>query len=175
MVFLVEDAIQCVLFENLIMRIYLTGFMGSGKSIVGRLLAETRKVPFLDLDREIEHLYAHSIAEMFDARGEAFFREMESATLKRLQQDPSVISTGGGCFIYNKEWMLQNGVVIYLEVPFEQIVQRIGGDPARPLWRNAARLYTERSADYSQAHHTVNGSGTPEEVVERIKNLSLPE
>lgn len=157
------------------MRIYLTGFMGSGKTTIGRMLAENRNVPFIDLDRELEHSHSKTITELFETNGEAYFREQESRMLKRIENNSCVIATGGGCFIYNQEWMLRNGTVIFLDVPFDEIVRRIGGDPARPLWKNAQMLYVERSDKYRNAHFTVDGSGSPEDVLRRITILLLPE
>ena len=157
------------------MRIYLTGFMCSGKTTIGRLLAEKRNVPFVDLDQELEHSHSKTIVELFETKGEAYFRDQESRMLKRLEDHSCVIATGGGCFIQNREWMLRNGTVVYLDVPFDEIVRRIGGDPARPLWKNAEKLYMERSDEYRKAHFIVDASGNPEDVVERITTLPLPE
>ena len=157
------------------MRIYLTGFMGSGKSTIGRLLAEKMEIPFIDLDREIEHHLSHSVSEIFESHGEPYFREQESVMLRSISADPVIVATGGGCFIHNTDFMLKNGTVIYLQVPFDDIVRRIGGDPTRPLWKKAKKLYTERFEDYQKAHFTVDGSGSEGEVTERIRALLLPE
>jgi shikimate kinase len=159
----------------LYMRIYLTGFMGSGKSTVGRLLSEKLSVPFFDLDKEIERHLSKQISELFESHGEYYFRDQESAVLKSIRADPLVMSTGGGCFIHNRDWMLENGTVIFLDATFPDIVRRIGGDPDRPLWKNAEKLYAERLNVYRLADFTVDATGTPEEVVERIKSLPLPE
>jgi shikimate kinase len=157
------------------MRIYLTGFMGSGKTTIGRLLSEKLSVPFIDLDHEIEHQLSRSIAQVFEHHGEYYFRDQETAILKSIQMNPLVVSTGGGCFIHNREWMLQNGIVIFLDLTFDEIVRRIGGDPERPLWKNAETLYNERLSGYRQAHFTIDASGSVEEVVEKIKALPLQE
>jgi shikimate kinase len=157
------------------MRIYLTGFMGSGKSTIGRLLAEKLSLPFVDLDKEIERHLATSIAEVFELHGENHFRDQEETVLKSIDSNRFVMATGGGCFIHNREWMLENGTVIYLDASFTDIVQRIGGDPERPLWKNAEKLYHERQAEYRKAHHTVDARGSEEDVLERITNLLLPE
>src|SRR5688500_8759491 len=100
------------------MRIYLTGFMGSGKSTVGRLLAQTLQFPFMDLDQELERSESNTVAEIFEKRGEPYFREAERRLLKSIHSDPAVIATGGGCFLHNQKWMLRNGTVIFLDVPF---------------------------------------------------------
>jgi shikimate kinase len=157
------------------MRIYLTGFMGSGKSTVGRLLSEKLSVRFIDLDKEIELHLSHPVAEVFESHGEFYFRDQEGAMLKSIRTDPFVMATGGGCFIHNREWMLENGIVIFLDAKFSDIVRRIGGNPDRPLWKNAERLYAERLSEYKHANFTVDASGTAEEVLERITALPLQE
>jgi shikimate kinase len=157
------------------MRIYLTGFMGSGKSTAGRLVAEKLKIPFLDLDREIEQTLSTTIAQLFETHGEFYFRDQERELLHRITLDPIVVSTGGGCFIENTEWMKQNGIVIFLSVPFDVLASRLGADPSRPLWKNAQLLYAERAEHYKLAHHTIDGTGTPDEVRDRIIDLLLPE
>ncbi|MCI0413155.1 shikimate kinase [bacterium] len=156
------------------MRIYLTGFMGSGKSTVGRLLSEQTGLPFIDLDQEIEYKLSLSPAEVFERYGEPFFRNQETELLQKFQMDPLIIATGGGCFIHNREWMLQQGAVLFLDVPYAQLVSRLGADPTRPLWKNAEKLYTDRHEEYKKAHHTIDASGTPEQVVELIRALPLP-
>jgi len=155
------------------MRIYLTGFMGSGKSTVGRLLSEKTGVPFIDLDKEIEFKLSLSPAEVFERYGEQFFRDHETELLRKFQMDPLILATGGGCFIQNREWMLSNGTVLFLDVPFTQLVSRIGADPSRPLWKNAERLYKDRLTEYKKAHYTIDASGTPDDVVERIRNCFI--
>ena len=156
------------------MRIYLTGFMGSGKSTVGRLLSEQTGIPFIDLDKEIEYKLSLSPREIFERHGEQFFREQETEFLQKFQMDPLILATGGGCFIHNRDWMLQNGMVLFLDVPFAQLVSRIGADPTRPLWKNAEKLYKNRYEEYKKAHHRIDASGPREEVVERIKTVLWP-
>jgi shikimate kinase len=157
------------------MRIYLTGFMGSGKSSVGKILAHRLGAPFLDLDHEIERQANQSIAGIFDQRGENSFREMERSALELFVMDPFVMATGGGAFIFNRDWMLKHGVVVFLDIPFEHLVQRIGADPQRPLWSNAKKLYEERLGEYRKAHFTIDAVGDPEIIAERIKNLIFRE
>ena len=155
------------------MRIYLTGFMGSGKSTIGRLLSEQTGFLFIDLDKEIEYKLSLSPVEIFERLGEQFFREQETELLHKFQMDPLILATGGGCFIQNRDWMLKNGTVIFLDVPFAQLVSRIGADHTRPLWKNAEKLYKDRCEEYKKAHHCIDATGKPEEVVERIKALPL--
>ena len=153
------------------MRIYLTGFMGSGKTTVGRLLAGNLNQQFFDLDHGIERKAGMAIQEIFGRSGEEAFRKLETETLQSINIDSAVIATGGGCFIHNEEWMLQNGTVVYLRVPFAILAQRVGADASRPLWRNAEKLFTERETIYTRAHFNVDGSAPPTEVVKEIKKF----
>ena len=150
------------------MRIYLTGFMGAGKTMVGRVLAQKLGCEFLDLDYEIEHTSGESIESIFETGGESEFRKRESDILRSIDKNPAVIATGGGCFIYNRDWMLQNGKVVYLKVPFETLVSRIGAETSRPLWRNAKQLYEEREKIYESAHLRVDGTRDVDQVVTDI-------
>lgn len=150
------------------MRVYLTGFMGSGKTTAGRILAAALEYFFVDLDAVIEHETGRPIAAIFEEPGEEAFRSLETARLETILDANTVVSTGGGCFVHNASWMLKNGVVVYLEVPFEELARRIGADPSRPLWRNAASLYRERESIYKQAHLTVDATGSPDETAARI-------
>ena len=141
--------------------------MGSGKSTVGRVLAQSLQYEFVDLDAEIERKAGKTIAEIF-SESEEEFRKLETVCLQSILKKDAVIATGGGCFIHNQQWMLENGRVVYLHVPFEQLATRIGADPNRPLWRNAETLYHEREAAYRSAHLTVDGTASPEAVAEEI-------
>lgn len=148
--------------------------MGSGKSSIGRLLAQQLNLPFLDLDQEIERMSGQPIASIFAEKGEDEFRRLERECLQQIALAEVVVATGAGCFIYNREWMMQNGTVIYLHVPFPNLAERIGADASRPLWRNAEKLYGERENIYAQAHHRVDASANPTEVVNQIKSLVFP-
>lgn len=152
------------------MRIFLTGFMGAGKSTVGRLLAPSLNCDFVDLDMEIERAAGLHISGIFEDFGEGEFRNVERHCLSAVPQD-AVVATGGGCFIFNTEWMLQNGMVVYLDVPFEILAERIGADPARPLWKNAHHLFDQRQVVYRKAQITVDGSPAPEVVAAHIAEM----
>jgi shikimate kinase len=149
------------------MRVFLTGFMGAGKTTVGRLLAPLLACGFLDLDAEIELQSGQKIAGIFEDLGESEFREMERKCLHAAPDDV-VVACGGGCFIYNTEWMLKHGTVVYLRVPFRELAARIGADPSRPLWRNAEQLFRERETVYSRAHLSVDVA-EPAAVAESIR------
>jgi shikimate kinase len=156
------------------MRVYLTGFMGAGKSTIGRLVASRMGWEFISLDHEIERAAGRSIATIFEESGESLFRKMETECLHRTAADPAVVATGGGCFIHNTDWMLQNGTVVFLDVPFDVLSARIGADPSRPLWKNAQQLFHERESIYRKAHHVMDATMSPEETAAEIQALFSP-
>lgn len=149
------------------MRIFLTGFMGAGKTTVGRLLASLLDCEFVDTDSEIERIAGQHIAGIFEDLGEGEFRTLERQCLS-CAPERSVVATGGGCFIYNTQWMLENGTVVYLDVSFETLAARIGADPLRPLWKKARRLFEQREAIYRKAQIIVDGSPEPDQVAAAI-------
>lgn len=110
------------------MRIFLTGFMASGKSFLGKELAQLYGLPFIDLDERIEQQSGLSIAEWFEQRGELAFREYESQQLRAatMFQD-LVLACGGGtpCFHNNISWMNEQGITVFLDVPTELLFQRL--------------------------------------------------
>lgn len=126
------------------MRIFLIGFMGSGKSYTGKRLAKALKYPFIDLDEWIETKNQQKISEIFAEKGEAAFRLVEQAALKEmLSYTKVVISCGGGtpCFFDNLDWMKQNGLTIYLKTPVEILVNRLENEKAhRPLLQKMENL-----------------------------------
>jgi len=130
------------------MRIFLIGFMGSGKSHVGKRLATKMSYEFLDLDHLIEMNTGKKISEIFEIEGEESFRQLESDTLKSLtNKNETIVSTGGGtpCFFDNMEWMKQNGTTVFLDVATSILVERLLPRTAhRPLLigKSAAELAT---------------------------------
>lgn len=132
----------------------LIGFMGSGKSTVGRLCAEFSGRYFLDVDDLIESRQAQTVCQIFDTRGEARFREYEREAgmwISRCVRG-SVIATGGGMAV-NFDAVGKMGRVIYLQVPFETVMDRIGNTGARnrPLFNrniDIAELYRQRKNRY---------------------------
>jgi shikimate kinase len=111
------------------MKVYLIGYMGSGKSTLGRGLAVALGISWIDLDTEIESRYKISIPDFFSKYGETAFRDVEHKVLKEISSVPDVVvSTGGGvpCFHNNMELMNKTGLTIYLEATPEIILTRIG-------------------------------------------------
>jgi len=120
------------------MRIFLIGFPGSGKSVLGRQLAQRLKSAFFDLDNLIEKHLGSSIPEIFKNNGERFFRETEANVLRKIIESHQkfVLATGGGtpCFEENINLMLKAGCSIYLEVSYEEIGRRLQQSSSdRPL------------------------------------------
>jgi shikimate kinase len=145
--------------------IYLVGFMGCGKSTVGRALAEELGWSFVDLDAEIEEREGTTIADIFDARGESIFREIETASLRERVRTvqygrPQVISLGGGAFLNeeNFEMASNNGITVWLDCPFSMIERRVAGLTHRPLARDLEQLrqlFEVRRPGYSRADYRI--------------------
>jgi shikimate kinase len=117
--------------------IYLTGFMGSGKSTLGRLLASSLGLNFIDLDHFIKDTEKATIPELFEKLGESGFREVENRAIHQTSNmTNTVIATGGGapCFFNNMAVMNQNGTTVYLQLSPESLVKRLlPGREHRPL------------------------------------------
>lgn len=160
--------------------IYLLGFMGSGKSTVGALLAQELGWPFIDLDQTIEAGQGLTIREIFDRTGEGFFREIERAALTEASKSrPAVIALGGGTFVQkpNLEFIRETGgATVWLECSFEELQQRCATMDNRPLFRDSTsfrRLFEERLPFYRLAEYRVSTGGrAPAEVVKQILRLN---
>lgn len=157
-------------------RIFLTGFMGSGKSTVGPELARTLGYEFLDLDQEIEQRAGKPIPVIFSTEGEAAFRKLEADMLREVaQRKHTVVALGGGALTFeeNLHVALSSGLVVYLKVPTEHLVRRLRGRTGRPLIMGSegSTLSDEalrqrvdmmigvREPFYSQAHVTIETGG----------------
>lgn len=157
------------------MNIILCGFMGCGKTTVGKLLAKKCGKIFIDTDDIIEKQQGIPVSRIFDTKGEAFFRDLEHAVCRQIAvSDNLVVSTGGGAltFVRNVQLFKQRGAIIFLDVPFAVLAERVGGSDSRPLFRDvqqAKQLYEARVPLYQSAADTaVDGAGTPEQVAQRI-------
>ncbi|MEW6196335.1 MAG: shikimate kinase [Bacteroidota bacterium] len=120
-------------------KIFLTGFMTSGKSTIGPILANVLGLNFYDLDKEIEREENCTIVEIFDKKGESYFRQIENQVLKKLIEEKGVvISLGGGTITdkYNLDLMKQNGKIIYLKVSPKNLYKRLKNKIDRPLFRD---------------------------------------
>jgi shikimate kinase len=161
-------------------RIYLTGFMGSGKTTLGSRLAARRHVPFVDLDVAFESLAGKTVRAAFELHGEPWFRERESALLRGTADLPgAVVALGGGTFVFaeNAAFVKRHGVSVFLDVPFDVIAGRLAGKAFdRPLFRSldeARALYEARLPSYRMADHTValSGDETLDTAVDRIETV----
>jgi shikimate kinase len=163
--------------------VYLAGFMASGKTTIGRLLAERLGWRFVDLDEDIEAQQGVSIAEIFEKRGEPEFRRIESEAIRARVRpivcgQPTVVALGGGTFVdpANFELLDNNGITIWLDCPLAAVERRVAEASHRPLARDLKQLealYRSRVAAYSRAAYRVPiESDDPTAAVDAI--LKLP-
>jgi len=145
--------------------IYLVGFMGCGKSVVGSNLAERLGWSFADIDADIERERKTSINSIFDTLGEAEFRKLETEAIrKRVHMvqsgKPTVVALGGGAFgqPQNRELVEHNGFTIWLDCPLSLIRRRLKGATDRPLARDPRKfdlLYYARQETYARADYRI--------------------
>lgn len=168
------------------MRIYLSGFMASGKSTVGPKVAARIGSTFLDLDRLIQVHDGRSIPKIFAEEGEDFFRELETEALRKTADTTNlVVALGGGALVddENRAFAKEHGRVVYLQVGPDTILNRVGDEAAqrpllqdeegRPLSRQHMRqriekMLEERKTSYTDAHATVDAGRPVAEVVDSV-------
>ncbi|AQG79340.1 shikimate kinase [Spirosoma montaniterrae] len=161
--------------------IYLIGMPSSGKSTLGKRVADALHYHFVDTDKLIVREEGRSIADIFAQKGEAYFREAERRVLRTIRPGQSlVVSTGGGmpCFHDNMIYINATGVSVFLDVSVETLVARMLLHQAddRPLYRQAdpdlfntlQQRYQDRLPFYSQAHITVTGETDEEDVLRQV-------
>jgi len=161
-------------------RIFLIGYMGSGKTTIGKILAAKMGYSFLDMDKHIEEKTFKSVSQIFAEQGEDEFRKLEKQCLHEVSKfDKVIISTGGGvpCFFDNMEYMNAHGLTIYLKLTPDQLANRLETSRAnkRPLLaerkgeeliRFIAEALEVREPFYNQAAFKTNG--TIDEIVSQI-------
>ena len=168
------------------MRIFIVGPMASGKSTLGKKLAQTLEIDFLDTDNEIEKKAGAEISWIFEVEGEDGFRERESKALqKSVEKDNVVISTGGGIVTIeeNRDLMIAKGKVVYLKTPIEIQLKRTENDKKRPLLSQGSREQTlrvlkeERDPQYEEiADITINQdqqknrNAVIDEIIDKLSN-----
>lgn len=141
------------------MNIILIGFMGAGKTTIGKLIAERLSMDFLDIDEEIEKQEQKEISKIFKEHGEHYFRDLETKYLKSIKNiNKTVISTGGGLPIKEENQLLLNeiGITIFLDTSLEIIKKRLENDEKRPLAKNnLEELFEYRQPIYKNATQKV--------------------
>ena len=163
--------------------IILTGFMGSGKSSCGRMIARRLEIPFVDTDKRIEESAGKSISEIFAQDGEESFRTLETELLKTLllEKGPFVLSVGGGMPLREENRLLLKklGSVFYLKASPESVWERVRGNKSRPLLQTEnpkqriLSLMEERKECYTEAadHEVDTDNRSPREVAEEVISI----
>lgn len=161
--------------------IVLTGMMGSGKTTIGKLLAEKLNLPVFDIDTIIEQQENLSIPEIFSSKGESYFRKVERNIIKNtFQNSDMIISLGGGAFENNeiRQFLLKNSTIIYLKTSPEIIFERIKNNTSRPLLcgnmsiEKINKIIETRRENYESASYTITTDNkTPKEVVQEITGV----
>jgi len=141
-------------------KIYLVGFMGCGKSAIGRRLSYFLRLPYYDMDHEIVRQQGMSIPEIFEQYGEAYFRNLETEFLLNFRNESCIIATGGGVAMSeeNRKIMRRSGLVFFLDATFEDIYVRIRNDKNRPIVQRSTKeelelLYHTRRKFYKVSGH----------------------
>lgn len=167
------------------MRIFLIGFMGSGKTYTGKRLAAALGCDFYDLDALIEEKEGCKIASIFEEKGETWFRKLEQKTLHETAKwERAVISCGGGtpCFFDNMAWMNAQGITIWLDTPVDTILYRLQRKPhKRPLLTGLEtdeqwlafieRKFEERRPFYSRAQIVYRQQSEEADAAEELRRL----
>ena len=154
-------------------RVYLVGFMGSGKSSVGTFLAREIGYRFIDLDQEIENTSGLPVSGIFEQHGEAEFRRLESHALRLSgAQQGVVVATGGGTLTRreNREFVMRTGVSVWLDAPLPVMLERCRLGARRPLLSTPERmaaLLAERIGGYRVADLRIDSSEAPPDVIAR--------
>lgn len=161
--------------------IVIMGFMGSGKTRVGRRLAEEYKLPFVDIDKKITTQMKMSISDLFDRFGEPFVRALETRELKELleSKERMVVSVGSGLPLQeqNTKYLKEMGTIVYLKANVETLKSRLSGDNSRPLLKgnNLEERITKLLAVRDPIYHSladievVTGNGTFNSVIDEIE------
>lgn len=163
--------------------IFLIGPRGCGKTTVGHALARARHFQFSDTDHRLQAHEQRTVAEIVQAEGWARFRELETLSLKAVTLPNTVIATGGGIVLAegNRQFMRENGVVIYLQASVSALIDRLEAYPkaeqrptltGKPVSEEVGEVLAQREALYRDAaHHIVDATASPDRVVEQIMSM----
>lgn len=169
--------------------VILIGFMGCGKTVVGRALARRLGWRYVDVDRLVERQTGRSIRTLFRTRGELYFRDREHRAIRGLTRfSRRVIAAGGGAPVFprNRRWLWRAGHVVYLKVPIKVLVTRLQGARDRPLlaqtsrdprllYRKITSLIRKRDKYYTKADLTVRtGTLSPARAAQRVLRFLKP-
>ncbi|MGE7665724.1 shikimate kinase [Ureibacillus composti] len=140
-------------------KIYLVGFMGCGKSAIGRRLSYFLKMPYYDMDHEIVRLQGMSIPEIFEKFGEPYFRQLETEFLRNFRNEACIIATGGGVAMNeeNRRIMRRTGLVFFLDATFDDIYTRIKNDKNRPIVQSSTREDLEQLFNNRRKFYRISG------------------
>lgn len=162
------------------MQVFLIGYMGVGKTTIGKKLAKQLAVEFIDIDDTVEQVEKASISSIINSRGEHYFRTVEKRVITQLSKPTSaVISTGGGAPCYNNvmDYLLSAGIVVWLEMPEMAMIDRLKNSKNRPLiaGKSLPQLeefvihhYATRVSIYQRAHITFNALSVNSERIKRL-------
>jgi shikimate kinase len=163
------------------MKVYLIGFMGSGKTYVGKQLAQLLDYLFIDTDSLIENTEGVTVAQLFETKGETIFRKIESERLQGLAKwDNIIVATGGGapCFHNNMAFINNSGITVYLKTKPELLLERLKPETEhRPLLRGRTdtellafikERVTTREEFYGQADITIHQESNEQDVAQEI-------
>lgn len=165
------------------MKIFFVGFMGSGKTHWGRLLSQKLQIPFFDLDEQVVGSEEKSIPEIFEEKGEEYFRMAEKDTLHIITEshDSFVLASGGGtpCYFNNMDYMKKSGTTVWINTPIDILFDRLVMEKQnRPLLKNLSDMqvrgfiikkFSDRKIYYEQADVIIDeDSKTMEKIVEQI-------
>ena len=161
------------------MTLYLCGFMGCGKTTVGKALANKLHMTYTDMDSFIVQCERMSIANIFSSMGESYFRQRETLAIGQLGDLGGIIACGGGAMLKEENARIasEKGKIVYIDTPFDVCYRRIEGDTSRPLVVSNSRqsledLYNTRKKLYeANSTFTVKGTGSPDEIADSIISL----
>ncbi len=162
--------------------IVLVGFMGAGKTTIGKLLAKSLCFSFIDTDEELEKEEGMSIAQIFEKKGEGYFRELESEFIKNFSLSKCIISTGGGmpCHKDNMAKLKVLGTVLFINTPYDSIIERLKlNQDSRPLLKSSLgnekdellSLFLKRQQIYKSSDSEVVGDNKPSSILEEIMKI----